>query len=94
MPEKCLKIEKCPKNVQKSVNYGNFLTIVIKLVKMYLFCDKTFVIRPTSNPKKLKLTKIGQKLEENRQYTPLWPFWEVQPKFFLQYASLLQYEHF
>ena len=61
MPEKCLKIEKCPKNVQKSVNYGNFLTIVIKLVKMYLFCDKTFVIRPTSNPKKLKLTKIGQK---------------------------------
>ena len=49
---------------------------------MYLFCDKTFVIRPTSNPKKLKLTKIGQKLEENRQYTPLGPFWGVQPNFF------------
>ena len=30
------------------------------------FCDKTFVVRPTNDPKKLKFTKICQKLVENR----------------------------
>ena len=45
-----------------------------------LFWDKTFVVRPTSDLKKLKFLKICQKLAENRQNTPLGPFLGVRPK--------------
>ena len=61
---------------------------------MYLFCDKTFVVRPTSDPKKLKFMKICQKLFENRQNTPLAAFLGVRPKIFLQNVSTYQYEYF
>ena len=47
---------------------------------MYLFCDKTFVVRPTSDPKKLKFMKICQKLVENRQNTHLGAFLGVPPR--------------
>ena len=46
------------------------------------FCDKTFVVRPTSDPKKLKFTKICQKLVKNRLNTPLGAILGVRPKFF------------
>ena len=59
-----------------------FLWNMIQLIKMYLFCDKTFVVRPTSDPKKLKFMKICQKLVENRQNTPLGAFLGVRPKIF------------
>ena len=47
-----------------------------------LFWDKTFVVRPTSDLKKLKFMKICQKLVENRQNTPLGAFLGVRPKIF------------
>ena len=47
-----------------------------------LFWDKTFVVRPTSDLKKLKFMKICQKLVENRQNTPLGAFLGVRPNFF------------
>ena len=71
-----------PQGVSWGVQPNFFLTIMIHLVKIYLFCDKTFVVRLTSDPKKLKLTKIGEKWVENSQNTPLGPFWGVRPKIF------------
>ena len=56
-----------------------FLAIIIRLV---FFCAKTFVVRPTSDPKKLKFVKIPPKLVENRQNTPWGPFWRSDQKFF------------
>ena len=50
----------------------NFLWIMIQLIKMYLFCDKTLVVRPTSNPQKLKFVKICQK---SAKYPPGSLFW-------------------
>ena len=47
---------------------------MIHLEEMYLFCDKTFVVRPTSDPKKLKFVKIPPKLVKNHKNTPLGPF--------------------
>ena len=71
-----------PQGVSWGVRPKFFLAIMIHLVEMYLFCDKTFVVRPTSDPKKLKFMKIPLKLVENRQNTPLGPFLGVPPKFF------------
>ena len=51
-----------------------------QLMNISLFWDKTFVVRPTSDLKKLKFMKICQKLVENRQNTPLGPFLGVRPK--------------
>ena len=42
-----------------------------QLMNISLFWDKTFVVRPTSDLKKLKFMKISQKSAENRQNTPL-----------------------
>ena len=56
-----------------------FLWIMSQLVKMYLFCGKTFVVRP----KKLKFKKICQKLVENRKNSSLGAFLWARPKKFI-----------
>ena len=71
-----------PQGVSWGVRPNFFLAIMIHLVEMYLFCDKTFVVRSTSDPKMLKFMKIPLKLVENRQNTPLGPFLGVPPKNF------------
>ena len=66
----------------KFVNF--FLAIMIHLVEMYLFCDKTFVVRPTSDPKKLKFMKIPLKLVGLPEMAPggyLGDFWPIFEEF-------------
>ena len=50
------------------------------LININLFCDKTSVVRPTSDLKKLKFLKMGKKSVENRQYIALGAFLGVGPK--------------
>ena len=51
-----------------------------QLINISLFRDKSFVVRPTSDPKKIIIMKICQKIVENRLNTPLGAFMGVQPK--------------
>ena len=66
-----------------------------QLMNISLFWDKTFVVRPTSDLKKLKFMKIGQKSAENRQNTPIGAFLGVRPKkIFFQKVSTHEYKPF
>ena len=77
---------------QKSPEYppGGFLRVrpkkiffqKVQLMDISLFWDKTFVVKPTSDLKKLKFIKMGQKLVENRQNTPLEAFLGGETKYF------------
>ena len=58
-----------------------FVTNYFHLIKMKLFCDKSYLVRPTSNLLKLKNSKIAQFPCDFRIIRPLGGYLGVQ-KFF------------
>ena len=59
-----------------------FLRMEIRLVKICLSCDKTFVVRRTRDHSKPKLTKICPKSVENRKKASFGSLLGVRPNFF------------